>query len=465
MANRLIGVEITPRTIRLAVLGQHHGAATVIALEQRPYADAGELPGLLKAMVPDGFQLTDRVASALPAGQAYVRSLQFPFRERRKIMAAAPFELASQLPVAPEECQTVLLAPQECAEGARVVAAAVPKTTIAALLEPFQQNRLPLHILDLMPHALAGGIGDTIDTGLLICINEGEATLARLAGGQVAEHRHFPLEGQEPAPELVSQLLREAAACRHRMGDGQAPTFLTGSLATPQLLEKMRSQGLPAQLFTLHLGHRDISPAFLPAVALALRAGAKVDNRCFNLRQGIYAFRGEAAALRKTLYLFGGLFGASLLLFAVATALDYREKHLRAEALLQQMTRQYKETFPGSAITVDVPLQMQSKLQELRNRATALGIGSQPQMLPILKELSSLTERIPYEVEDLSCDLEACSLTGSTDTFEAVNRIRKQLGASARFAKVEVAETRKGVDGSRIEFRLRLPLTVTGGKS
>ncbi|MCM2264531.1 MAG: type II secretion system protein GspL [Desulfuromonadales bacterium] len=464
MANRLIGVEITPRTIRLAVLGQHRGVITVTALEQRPYADADELSDLLETMVPDGFQLTDRVATALPAGHAYMRSLQFPFKERRKIMAAAPFELASQLPVAPEECHTALLTPQDYAEGTRVVAAAVPKTTIDALLEPFQRNRLPLHILDLMPHALAGGIGDTIGTGLLICLNESEATVARLDGGQVAEHRHFPVEGQEPTPELVGQLLREAAACRHRMGNEQGPTFLTGALATPQLLEQMRSQGLPAQLFTLHLGHRDISPAFVPAVALALRAGAKVDDRCFNLRQGIYAFRGEAAAFRKTLYVFGGLFGASLLLFAMATALDYREKHRQADVLLQQMTRQYRETFPGSTITVDVPLQMQSKLQELRNRATALGIGSQPQVLPILKELSSLTERIPYEVEDLSCDQATCSLIGKTDSFEAVNRIKELLGASALFGKAEVAETRKGVDGSRIEFRLRLPLTATGGK-
>jgi Tfp pilus assembly protein PilN len=105
---------------------------------------------------------------------------------------------------------------------------------------------------------------------------------------------------------------------------------------------------------------------------------------------------------------------------------------------------------------------MQSKLQELRKRAAALGIDSQPRMLPILKALSAATARIPYEVEDLSCDQGACSLSGSTNSFDAVNRIKEQLGASALFVKVEVAETRKGIDDNRIEFRLRLPLTAGG---
>lgn len=464
MANRLIGVEITPRTLRVAVLGQGRGTFEVIALEQMPNAAATAIPELLGGIVPGGFQLSDRVIVALPAGQAYVRTLQFPFKDHRKILAAAPFELAAQLPITLEEYHTAMLTPQEHDGGSRVVAAAVPKTTIDALLASFEQNLIPLHLLDLMPYALAGGIGETIGSGLLICISESEATLSGLIEGRVVEYRHFPLGGEELAAETTSQLLRETVACRSRLKLDHAPVFLTGSLATLQLLGQMRKQDLPVELFTLRLGHREISPAFIPAVALALRAGEKTDDRCFNLRQGIYAYRGEAAAMQKSLYGFGGLLAASLLLFAVATALDYRDKSRQADALLQQMTKQYQETFPGSQITVDVSLQMQSKLQELHNRAAAIGIGSQPQTLRILKELSALTERTPYEVEDFSCDGTACTLAGNTDSFDAVNRIKEQLGSSVLFDKIEVAETRKGIDANRIEFRLRLQLAAKGAR-
>ena len=462
MANRLIGVEITPRVVRLAVLGQHRGAMTVIALEECQYADAGELPGLLATMVPGGFQLSDRVITTLPAGQAYSRTLQFPFRERRKILAAVPFELAGQLPVSLEDCQVAALTPQTVATGARTTAVAVAKSDIEALLAPFDQSRMPLQILDLMPYALAGGIGDAVGSGLLACITEREAILACLLEGQLIDYRHVPLTGQDLDQELLGQFLRESLLFSNRTSHGQGPLLLTGSLATAGLVERAREYGLAAEIFPLPIGHRSISPAFVPAVAMALRAGKKADDRCFNLRQGPYAYHGEAATLKRTLFGLGGLLGMSLLLMVLATALDYREKNRQAEALLQQMTQQYRETFPGSAITVDIPLQMQSKLQELRNQAAALGINSQPQMLPILKELSTITARTPYEVEELSCDKGACSLNGSTDSFEAVNRIKEQLGASALFGKIEVTETRKGIDGNRIEFRLRLPLTASG---
>lgn len=462
MANRLIGVEIAPGNVRLAVLGQHRGAVTVIALEQRPYAEAGELPELIGSMVPGGIQLSDLVATALPAGEGYVRALQFPFRERRKILAAAPFELATRLPVAIEECQTALLTPRDHGDGSTLLAAAVPKAAVDTLLEPFERNRVPLQILDLMPHALTGGLGSALGTGILVCINEGEVTVSGIVDGQIADYRHFPLNSAELAPETAAQLLREMVAARHRLDGDPAPALLTGALATPQLLDQILARGIPAELFTMKLGHREISTAFVPAAALALRAAGKGDERSFNLRRGAYAYRGEAAALKRSFYALAGLLGLSLLIFCAATALDYREKQQRANLLLQQMVLQYREAFPGSAITVDIPLQMQSKLQELRNRAAALGIDSQPQSLAILKELSAVAARTPFEVEELSCDEGACSVTGSTDSFDAVNRIKEQLGAAPLFGTVEVAETRKGVDGSTVDFRLRLPLA--GGK-
>ena len=464
MANRLIGVEITPRDVRLAVLGQHRGAATVIALEQRSYAEAGELPGLLEAMVPGGFQLADRVITTMSAGQAYTRSLQFPFRDRKKVLAAAPFELAAQLPVVLDDCQVTALTPELVADGAKTTVAAVARADIEALLLPFMQSRTPLQVVDLMPYALAGGIGEAVGTGLLACITEREAVLAYLLEGRLVDYRHFPLTDQGFDQETLEQLLQETVLFRNRTGLEQGPLLLTGVLATPEVIERSRELGFAAELLSLTIGHRQIPPTFVPTVAFALRAGKKADDRCFNLRQGAYAYHGEADALKKTLFSLGGLLAVSLLLFALATVLDYRDKSRQADALLQQMTRQYQQAFPGSQLTVDVTLQMQSKLQELRNRAAALGIDTPPQPLAILKALSSLIERNQIEVEDLSCDQEGCTLTATTDSFDAVNRIKEQLGASPLFTKVEVVETRKGIDDSRIEFRLRLSLATEGGK-
>ena len=330
MAHRLIGMEITPRAVRLAVLGQYRGAVTVIALEQRAYADASELPGLLETMVPGGFQLSDRVITALPAGQAYTRTLQFPFRDRRKVLAAAPFELAGQLPVTLEDCQVAMLTPQTVGNGARTTAVAVAKADIEALLAPFDQSRTPLRILDLMPYALAGGIGDAVGSGLLACITEREAILACLQEGQLIDYRHVPLTGQNLDQETMGQFLRESLLFRNRAHRPWAavPDRSPGNGRTGR-----SGPGVRARRGNLYPGHRPqiVPPAFVPAVALALRAGKKVEDRCFNLRHGPYAYHGEAAALKRTLYGLGGLLGMSLLLFVLATALDYREKDRQAD--------------------------------------------------------------------------------------------------------------------------------------
>jgi hypothetical protein len=70
---------------------------------------------------------------------------------------------------------------------------------------------------------------------------------------------------------------------------------------------------------------------------------------------------------------------------------------------------------------------------------------------------------MPIAVEELTRGSDEVLFSGTTSSFEAVNRIRDQLAKSTLFAGAEVAESRKSLDGSRIEFRLRLPLATKRG--
>jgi Tfp pilus assembly protein PilN len=98
----------------------------------------------------------------------------------------------------------------------------------------------------------------------------------------------------------------------------------------------------------------------------------------------------------------------------------------------------------------------------LRNNAEAVGIVSQPPPWRVLRELSELPAKVPVDVEEFYCDRDEVRISGGTDSFEAVNRIRDQLAASPLFTGVEVAESRKSLEGNRVEFRLRLPLSSKG---
>lgn len=464
MANRLIGIELGSGSLRVAVLRRDKGGVGVIALEEYAGENPAELLEAARAAVGGAFAFGDRLAAALPAGQGYVRNLTFPFSDRRKIRAAAPLELAAQIPVSSEGCATALLWPQGREETDTVLAAAVPTAVIAEQLAIFDAAETPLQVLDLMPYALAGGLGGRVGDALLICAGADETTVSRLAGGKLTEYRLVPGRLEPGNSRMLNHLCRECQVLLGRHQEENLPVCLAGPAATAELIDSLQGAGLHAVMLSLSLGGRMIPPAFVPAVALALRADPRDSGTSFNLRQGEFAFRGELRAAGWPLAVAAGLLLLTILCAGTAAYLNYRDRARQAEQLQQELVRIYQGAFPGSQLTVDVALQMESKLRELHNSAQALGITGQPPPWRILRELSDLPAQVNIELDEFYCDDDEVRIGGATDSFETVNRIRDRLAGSALFASVEVAESRKSLDGKRINFRFRLPLAAKGVK-
>ncbi len=457
MANRLIGIEQGPEVARIAVLQRDRRGVVVVALEECR-GDTAEQMAAIARLTAGVASFGDRVAAMLPAAAAFSRTLHFPFTDRRKITAAAPLELAAQLPVSPDDCQTFLYWPST-ADAGEVVAAAVPCATIGDFLDPFDQAGIPLHIVDLAPYGLAAGLADRIGTGILIYANGQETLLALILDRELVEHRVWPGDLHTQGERSVEQLLRECRLIRHRRGLPDLPCYLFGSGITPELTAKLEAQALRGEILHLGLDGRTITPAFVPAVALALRAAA-APERSFNLRQGAFAFRGESGALKKQLVIAACLLALICLTLAASATLQYRSKARQVDQIEQQMVRLYQDSFPGSQPTVDVPLHMASKLRELRDQAVALGIAGPSSPLAVLRLLAELPAQGRFEVEELVTGDREIRLSGHTDTFETVNRIKDHLGKSPLFRSVEVAEAKKSLDGSRVDVRLTLPLTA-----
>ncbi len=464
MANRLIGIELGSGSLRVAVLRRDKGGVMVLALEEYAGEDPAELLESARGAFGGAATFGDRLATALPAAQGYVRKLTFPFRDHRKIKAAAPLELAAQIPVSSEGCATALLWPQSKEEADTVLAAAVPTAAIAERLALFDAAETPLQVLDLMPYALVGGLGGRVRDALLVCAGSEETTISRLEGGQLAEYRLIPGRLETGSPRVLNQLNRECQVLLGRHQGETLPVYLAGPAATAELAECLQAAGLQAAMLSLTLGGRLIPAPFVPAVALALRADPRDAKSSFNLRQGEFAFRGELRAAGWPLALAAGLLLLTLLAGGASAYLNYRDRARQAEQLQQDLVRSYQSAFPGSQLTVDVALQMESKLRELHNSARALGVTGQPPPWRILRELSDLPAQLSIELDELYCDDDEVRLGGTTDSFETINRIRDRLAASPLFASVEVAESRKSLDGKRINFRLRLPLAVKGVK-
>jgi general secretion pathway protein L len=463
MSKRLIGIEIGDSTLRIAILSQEKNQLSVSSLLERGPVDPGQLSAQLKEALAGEFRIGDRLATCLPARTAYVRHLDFPFQDGKKIAAAIPFALSTQLPVAIDHCALAIQAAQSTGQGATVAAAAVPRVVLEPLLGSFDEADVPLHLVDLAPFCYVAGLGEQVGDGLLICATDQETTVSLVRDGRMADYRILPAMAGPGQTAHLQQLLREIRVLKHAAGAGNLAISMMGEASTPDLAEALQASGLRVDLLSLELGGQVIDGAFLPAVALALRARDARPESSFNFRRGEYVLKGEWANLKRKLVFLAALLGMAVLVMFGSMALKYADASARAEQLQVEMVKVYRALFPEATTIVDVPLQLKSAIRDLQDKGNLL-TGGQVSALAALKELSRLPALLTVEVQEFGLSGEELKVTGWTGSFEAVNQIAGVLGDSPLFTKVQVTDAKMRLDGSRIDFRLLLSLANPGAE-
>lgn len=460
MTKRLIGIDLGRNTVRLAVLTREHGAISVASATEIAHEETESQVARLRDYLTGDFHFGDRLAACLPGGAAFVRRLTFPFAERRKIIAALPFELASQLPVTLEDYTTCMQPPRNTSDGAVVVAAAVKTTQLAETLAPFDVLGIPLHVVDLAPHAYVAGLKDFLADGILVCAMEEGASLALIRSGEVLDYRQLPLAAEVPIVDQARAIHREATALgRAQSLDGMV-LQLMGPLATQELVAELSTLRKQVELLSININGQIIETSLLPAVALALRAADNGKGQVFNLRQGGFALKGEWAGLRKALVMAACLAGLTLLMVAANMGLNYYDKQHQADILQQRIVALYKETFPQATTVVDVPLQLKSAIRQLQEDVGIVGLD-RPSSLQMLRILSDLPESLSADVDEVIIERNEVRISGRTMTFEAVNRMAETFRRSPYFEKVEVVESKMDLAGKQVSYRMRM--TLSGG--
>lgn len=458
MARRLIGIEIDARHIRAVLIEEHQGKTTLVDARREPRTDGEDLAESLRRMLGET-RLGDRLAAALPTGCAYFRRLDFPFADEKKIAATLPMELSQQLPATGDGLAFVMEKPVAGELGFTLTAAAVDRSMIAATLEPFDRRDIPLNILGLTPHSHARGLSDLIPNGLLAMIGETEAVLALVNDGEVVDHRLLPQPAPVDTTRLAEELGRAGSALRAAHGLEHPAWMLIGAGAGAELAQALREKGEATEIPRVELGGKPVAVEFLPALALAWRAGINDRERAFNLRTGEFALKSEWGRLKKRLTAMAALFGCSLLILGATAYLNYAQKARVAENLRQEIQQLYRATFPGTQAIVDAPLQMRAQLEELRKIGRLLGTGDGASALATLDEISRRTPPdITVDIRDFNFTAEAVRLEGVTGSFDAINRLSATLGESPLFGEARIDDARMSLDGKQVDFRLTLPL-------
>jgi Tfp pilus assembly protein PilN len=182
--------------------------------------------------------------------------------------------------------------------------------------------------------------------------------------------------------------------------------------------------------------------------------GVNLRRERFELHRDIQELRGRLIGLGIMLMLVAGLGICSLYL-------NNRFKAQRYEQLRAEIGRVFTETFPN-ARAVQPTAQMRDKIREFEERLRAFGgaTGAQLSGLQILREVSArIPTSVTVNVDTLTITTDTIDLSGTTTSYEDVDKLKAALEASSVFPRVQINNTKADAE-NKVGFKL----TITTAK-
>ena len=196
-------------------------------------------------------------------------------------------------------------------------------------------------------------------------------------------------------------------------------------------------------------------------VGLVLRGAQKKHASGLNFRKGEYFYGKEVKeSTGRILYIIAAII-VVILLGSIDFYSRYQDRMTRHQQIKSDIRKAYIETFPGTTNIVSENQQLKSAVEELKKKVTALGGGKNREM-GALDLLNTINEKIPKELQvninDFFMDKSKIRLQGNSDSFENVERLKKELEGITLFKKVDVSEAKLSADQKLVKFRIIIDL-------
>jgi general secretion pathway protein L len=511
LARRILGLDVGSHAAKAVELRQTLRGLEVVQLRHLPFDDptpgvGSELRDLVQLFDLPG----DYVVVSLAGDRISTRRLEFPFRDRRKIAPAVPFEVEGQVPFPLDDYVVDWEIVGEQKSQAQVIAALAPQSEVVLLLETLGEAGLSPRIVEaegLVLSNLASAF-DLPGTRMLVDVGHRKTTLCLCVDGRVVATRTVPVAGHaltravardrdlgeieaerakieegvidvpknaasiEVLDRLAREILRTVGSLESLLPRGiaglQAVHLLGGGGRLHRLEDFLRERtGLPAQRLPLPSG--ELGAALLaggdpllfgPAMALALRGSSRATTR-MNLRQGDLGPRIDYRQVGREVRPTVALAGAALLLAAVSVGTRMTLDARRAAAAERQARALVSEALPGAARAGEPLAAMQEALRSAERRADTLGVyrGN----LSALDILTEISRRVPPNLdvvfEEVSIERQVIQIKGHSPSFGSVDQLRTQLAQFGPFSEITVGDITADARRGGQNFNVRISLS------
>ncbi|MFH1984354.1 MAG: type II secretion system protein GspL [Pseudomonadota bacterium] len=470
MSRRHVGIAIRDDSVAaVAVCGGFRGGR-IAASASVPLADGvleDLLPEALASLVAALGPHRGPTAVALPGELFHFRHLRVPFTDIRKIRQVLPLELETVMACAPESVMADFIRLPQRDENAResdLCVAAISRQRLEALLGVLAAAGIDPDLVTVGGTAMAvhrAGTAPDENVDMFIDAGSRQATLIVPAGGAIGFLRSVPMPPDGPArtQRLAAEINRTRWAAAHCLGG--APEFTrvvsTGKPIGLEAAVHVERFAAPVDAIAIAATGEDDAPSGLLeswCLALGLAAGAPL----LNFRRGAYSRRSLWKKHKRQIVTAACLVTLAAILALGDMAMATRHLSRQVQAMDTQITGIFRGAFPEVTRIVDPLHQMELKLKEMRKIALVPGGGLAPySSLDMLVAVSShIPAAIDVELTRLVSGPEGIAITGSTDSFNAVDAIKNGLQDAGRFASVTITSASMEKSGNRVSFKLKL---------
>lgn len=515
MLGRVIGLDVGSHSIKLVELRTSLRQVEVARVQSIP--SAPDVAAGLETLDAVGLAGT-RLVAAIPSPRLTRRALRFPFRDRKRLEQAVPFEIENETPFELEDIVVDYeLLPAAGAE-AEVAAAVVRRSEISDTLDRLAGAGLAPRVLEGEGLCLANLEIFRAESGphVILDLGHSKTTLCLVIDGHPRAARTLPFGGaaidramaedigcspEEAArTKMASGIFERGLAARdQRVGalldhfardlvraltsfepvlGGPVEdtldelTLVGGTARTPRLDAYLRERtGIAARRLEFppraELGEFAAAGdplLFAPALALAARGTTRTRTRT-NFLKGEFAPRFELGWVVGSQFRWTGRLGAAVVLLAIASGVTHLAvADRRADRLEDEMQQLWSEVAPGQPLPRSIPGALRDALRDARDRADQLGIyGGNLSALDLLTEIS---KKVPAELslvfEELGIDGQVVRIRGHTPSFAAVDQLQSALADDPHFGEIRVSEIQADSTRGGNTFSLTIRLSEGG---
>lgn len=518
----ILGLDIGSQAIKAVELQQSLRGLQGSQMRVHPCADTlDELPETLRRFVNLHHLEVEHVVSVIDGERIALHTLEFPFRDAKKLAAAVPFAVEGETPFELDDIVIDWTPIGGNAGKSEVLVALTHRDNVSRRLSQLQAAGVQPRILEAEGLVLGNlaSVFDLAGNRLLLDLGHTKTTMCLMIDGRAVNARTIPVGGlaltqcvaeargcslqeaeQIKCSEGVNapgghEMLPKATAtlsriCREIVRFLESNQGLIVSAEEPTGIGEITMMGGTSKLIGIaeaiskQVGI-EVSPLgdpiegenaemisggdpalFAQAIALALRI-TPLGTTELNFRQDEFAYRTNlfqifSQDLRPTLILAAITAGLALLSFSTSLVLESS----RARSLEKRAQELYTEVIPGGRVDNPVTALGQA-LREAQDRSDFLGIyGTNLSAVDLLAELS---RRIPNDVkvqfEDINIDRRVVKIKVLGESYQSADRLKNLLARSAPFAHAEVDKVKSTRGGAGKRFNLTLSLSTNGESS